>query len=372
MEFIQKPDTLTFAATMPDFIVSGVQGSAKVTLKKGSEDLLSETMFKSERGLVIDVKKVVNDSLRVKVPNEVCFYQNEAMGYFTLTVESDGQVLEYSFNAIRGGYEGFSIPSTYNAIEVLYSFQPATKVITTESPEWLTFFCTSMSTLRLRFRYYNSVGNLIEYALLPSPVTTAGDSGLYSIGCSYENARGYLPPPGVIDFAFYDVDMVSVSDDNITPVTPTQRFLITQATNAHKYYLFENTLGGIDTLICTGDLTRRISMSSDITMSDEIKDDSSNIHSLSFEQSVGIFSSEIELMWFRDFVLSSQRYEVENDSLYKIIIEDTDTEISLANADIVSFTFRRATEDKYSGFIRQRLELPTGLIFDGPDDTDFF
>ena len=44
---------------MPDFIVSGVQGSAKVTLKKGSEDLLSETMFKSERGLVIDVKKVV-------------------------------------------------------------------------------------------------------------------------------------------------------------------------------------------------------------------------------------------------------------------------------------------------------------------------
>lgn len=372
MEFIQKPDTLTFAATMPDFIVSGVQGSAKVTLKKGSEDLLSETMFKSERGLVIDVKKVVNDSLRVKIPNEVFFYQNEAMGYFTLKVESDGQTLEYSFNAIRGGCEGISIPTRYDAMDVLYTFQPATKFITTDSPEWLTFFLLSLNILRIRIRYYSSDGALINETLLGNPASDSTEAGLYSIDCSYSNILNLRQPGSYFDFAFYDVDLVTYSEGVVSPITPTQRYLVTRATDSHQYYLFENTLGGVDTLICNGDLKQRLSLSSDITISNDIKDDSQNVHSISFEQSVGIFSSDIEIMWFRDFLLSSQRYQEENGSLYKIIIEDADSEINLANADVVSFIYRRANEDKYCGFIRQRMELPTGLIFDGPDNVNFF
>ena len=372
MEFIQKPDSLTFAATMPDFVVSGVQESANVTLKKGSETLLSETMFKSESGLVIDVRKIVNDSLKVKIPNDVFFYQNEAMGYFTLTVESYGQTLEYSFNAIRGGCEGISIPSRYDAMNVLYTFQPATKFITTDSPEWLTFFLQNLVALRIRIRYYSSDGTMINENLLSNPVSDATKAGLYSIDCSYFNICNLRQPGSYFDFAFYDVDLVTYSEGVVSPVSATQRYLVTQATDSHKYYLFENTLGGVDTLICTGNLTRRISRSSEITISDEIKDDSSNTHSLSFEQSVGIFTSEIELMWFRDFILSSQRYEVEDKHLYKIIIEDADSEINLANSDVVNFVYRRANEDKYCGFVRQRMELPTGLIFDGPDNTNFF
>ncbi|MBP3420494.1 MAG: hypothetical protein J6K74_07895 [Marinifilaceae bacterium] len=373
MEFIQKPDQLTFAATMPDFIVSGIGLSAQVTLYKDTDKvLLKETMFPSDKGLVIDVKKIINDSLRVKIPTSSIFHQDEALGLFKLVVISKGETIEYSFNALRGGYEDYNIPSRYNAMELIYSFQPSIKQITTESPEWLTFFIP-LSTLRIRFRYYLSHGALCATTYIDSPYSsTKNNAGLFNIDCSYSAAYKLSLTAGGIYFAYYDVDLVSEGNGSITPVTPTQRFLITQATNAHKYYLFENTLGGIDTLICTGDLTRRLSMSSDITISDDIKDDSSNTHSLSFEQSVGIFTSEIELMWFRDFILSSQRYEVKEEHLYQIIIEEADSEINLADADVVNFSFRRASEDKYFGFARKRMELPTGLIFDGPGDVNFF
>ncbi len=369
MEFIQKPDTLTFAATMPNFIVSGVTEKASVKLLMGSEELVNETMFNSDAGLVIDVKDIVNEALSVQIPTSPIFCQNRALGLFTLEVSSEDDSLSYSFNAIRGGYEGISIPSEYNAMTVLYTFQPATKIITTDSPEWLTFF-VCLRYLAVRFRYYFSDGSLRATAYIED--FYSGTPGLYTIDCSYAKAHELSIPVGGIGYAYYDVDLVSLSNGIAYPASPTQRYLVTQATDSHKYYLFENTLGGIDTLICTGDLAKRVSYSADITENNNEMFDTANSHSLTFEQVVGVFSSDIELMWFRDFILSSQRYEVKDGNPYKIIIEDTDTEISLANADIVSFTFRRATEDKYSGFIRQRFELPTGLIFDGPDDTDFF
>ena len=368
MEFIQKPDTLTFAATMPNFIVGGVYEGAIVTLLKGNDTLQSESMFSTGQRLVIDLKDVINNSLRVDMPTPPIYHQKEAMGLFTLKVESGNDSLEYSFNAIRGGYEGFKIPTRYDAIEKLYTFQPVTKIITTESPEWLTFFI-NLNSLRVRFRFYLPHGELTATAYIDNVLSSTDAVGLYAIDCSYSQACELAIPAGGYGFAYYDVDLVA-SDDTI--VSPTQRYIVTQATDSHRYYLFENTLGGIDTLICSGNIKKRVSLSSEVTVSNDIKDDSTNTHSLSFEQTVGIFSSDIELMWFRDFIISSQRYEVENDSLYRIIIEEADSEINLADADVVTFTFRRATEDKYSGFIRQRQELPMGLIFEGPDDVDFF
>ena len=201
MEFIQKPDTLTFAATMPNFIVDGVYNGATVTLLKGNDTLLSEDMFSSGQRLEIDVKDVINNSLSIEIPTLPIYYQKEAMDIFTLKIKCGSDTLEYSFNAIRGGYERIKIPSRYDAMRVLYTFQPATKIITTESPEWLTFF-VNLEYLRVRFRFYLPHGDLTATAYIDNILYSTDSTGLYVIDCSYSHAYELAIPAGGYGFAY--------------------------------------------------------------------------------------------------------------------------------------------------------------------------
>lgn len=120
--------------------------------------------------------------------------------------------------------------------------QPYEKFTDMGAPEYLTWFDTSGSWY-LKARFYLKAGGYEDVT-----IHTDTASGIYTLDVSLRNVlqhSTYLPKHLL---AYHDIMAYSGKDELLMR----QRYIHLERTGKEKYYLFQNMLGGIDTLICKG------------------------------------------------------------------------------------------------------------------------
>ncbi len=352
---MQKPDALSLSGNIKKFILSSGTVVA-FQLKEGSIVLLDATYEPGTDGRVtIDVRDIVESRLSYLISHENFYQQQSIVKIFTVIIDG----VETTFRAIRSGVANLSdTPGNWLTGNFL-TWQPVNKPVTYYSPEWITYYATNASTLKLT-AYFNdgtsqdlTLGNM-----------TAGNT--YTANVQYAVIAGRL---GQLYPQHYEVYVESSSGVRLSYI---QRYLYSEVkSEQEQWFLFENSLGGLDTIRAygdtdfTGEHQHKISKSGDVSSEYDIDTNRR------YNKNTG-YLNEYERRWLLDFFPSRAKYIYTAGALRKIVVSDSDVKYSasdLPSSYTFKYSFSEATP--FLNLIRNGDSIPESIIIPDIDSPDF-
>lgn len=222
------------------------------------------------------------------------------------------------------------------------TFQPDVKETTVDSPEFLSYFYTGDEIKKLIAKFYLNNGTtevVTLYSWKGNDVKAITHNVSYRQVLKFSNTSSSEKKP------FYDVYVV---DENNQRITIVQRYVFKESTGRENYYLFYNSLGGLDTIITTGDILHKPDVTFAIarTSSWLIQLDNTDDH-ITYEQKSGYFSID-NIPYVTDFILSKKDkyiFNSEEKIINKIVITKNDASFNTKEGfTAFSFAYRRMND----------------------------
>lgn len=356
MTFIQKPDNLCLSRNIPKVIVSS-EDVFSFELKKGEDVLFSASYTPDKNNRAeIDIREIVHTSLSFTLKEQTTSYvQSNLVADFTISLNS-GE-LTASFRAIRAGVDRSSVDAAIFLKANFLTWQPQVKKVTYSTPEYLTFYAVSDCVVRLK-AYFNE-----------GEETTSEEIELYnaSAGSAYTLAMEYAVIAAKFDSRFPSFYDVWVEDTVGARLTYVQRYVASDILSEREHWiLFENSLGGIDTIRAYGQCDFTADHTHNIAVIDEVSTEYSVDTERIFEKSTGYLTPQ-ERTWLLDFLPSAQKYIFAGNALRPIVVTEDNTAYS--EEDLPSeYTFSYKYADATSLLnITRAEELPEVLDIKVPD-----
>lgn len=326
------------------------------TLEVGGSQVLNETYYPGNGNLIeIDLREVVESYLSFTFPSSDVF--NQTLLVRSFTAKFDGQTV--SFNAIRAGKARLNQSASEFLKENFLTWQPQVKPVTYYSPEWLTYY--AVETCRIKLKAYFEDGTSSE-TTLSSP--SAGTC--YTLNLQYGVVSGKFSGKRP---TYYDVWVESTGGQRLTYV---QRYIGSQRRSEDEnWYLFENSLGGLDSLRAYGALEDAPEYEHNVSQLDgvltEYRVDTNRKHT----RNTGYLTPQ-ESAWLQDMFSSRQKYAYTASGYYKIVFTASDGGRSSTDLpSSYSFTYQFA-EDLPFLDIQRREDLPDNLELKTPEGETFF
>ena len=356
MTFIQKPDNLCLSRNIPKVIVSS-EDAFSFELKKGEEVLFSASYTPDKNNRAeIDIREIVHTSLSFTLKEQTTSYvQSNLVADFTISLNS-GE-LTASFRAIRAGVDRSSVDATIFLKANFLTWQPQVKKVTYSTPEYLTFYAVSDCVVRLK-AYFNE-----------GEETTSEEIELYnaSAGSAYTLPMEYAVIAEKFDSRFPSFYDVWVEDTVGARLTYVQRYVASDILSEREHWiLFENSLGGIDTIRAYGQCDFTADHTHNIAVIDEVSTEYSVDTERIFEKSTGYLTLQ-ERIWLLDFLPSAQKYIFAGNALRPIVVTEDNTAYS--EEDLPSeytFSYKYADATPLLNITRAE-ELPEVLDIKVPD-----
>ena len=357
MTFIQKPDNLCLSRNIPKVIVSS-EDVFSFELKKGEDVLFSASYTPDKNNRAeIDIREIVHTSLSFTLKEQTTSYvQSNLVADFTISLNS-GE-LTASFRAIRAGVDRSSVDAAIFLKANFLTWQPQVKKVTYSTPEYLTFYAVSDCVVRLK-AYFNNEGE----------ETTSEEIELYnaSAGSAYTLPMEYAVIAAKFDSRFPSFYDVWVEDTVGARLTYVQRYVASDILSEREHWiLFENSLGGIDTIRAYGQCDFTADHTHNIAVIDEVSTEYSVDTERIFEKSTGYLTPQ-ERTWMLDFLPSAQKYIFAGNALRPIVVTEDNTAYS--EEDLPSeytFSYKYADATPLLNITRAE-ELPEVLDIKVPD-----
>lgn len=335
-----------------------LQSSAAVafTLEVGGSQVLNETYYPGNGNLIeIDLREVVESYLSFTFPSSDVF--NQTLLVRSFTAKFDGQTV--SFNAIRAGKARLNQSASEFLKENFLTWQPQVKPVTYYSPEWLTYY--AVETCRIQLKAYFEDGTSSE-TTLSSP--SAGTC--YTLNLQYGVVSGKFSGKRP---TYYDVWVESTGGQRLTYV---QRYIGSQRRSEDEnWYLFENSLGGLDSLRAYGALDDAPEYEHNVSQLDGILTEYRVDTNRKYTRNTGYLTPQ-ESAWLQDMFSSRQKYAYTASGYYKIVFTASDGGRSSTELpSSYSFTYQFA-EDLPFLDIQRREDLPDNLELKTPEGETFF
>ncbi|MFR5735653.1 MAG: hypothetical protein ACLUER_07965 [Odoribacter splanchnicus] len=186
---------------------------------------------------------------------------------------------------------------------------------------------------------------------------------LYTIDLSFLKVNGKFEK----QVGYYDAWIENTAGNRLTYI---QRYILTHPKDNSQIYVFENTLGGLDSVCFTGLFSEKLETNGNITTINDESSDSDIDFSVIYEQNTGYIPTFEYIRWLRGFFLSCQRYHV-TDSFRKIYIEESENTFRLTELNSYTFEFRYSLQSKYDFVTRNQEMLPELLEFPAGDELFF-
>jgi len=220
--------------------------------------------------------------------------------------------------------------------------QPVTKRTCLNSPERLFFYNSTPRTIYLKFKVYFSDGTT-STTTNPSFLTFQAMAGrVYELDCS-AGIFPYLASP----IEKYEVWIETTGDVRISEIR-TYSIDYTYYRNV-QYFMFCNSLGGFDTLICTGRLKRQSEIEREFFIDDENKRHPlTSLLDANYVIETGSIPAD-HARWLEDLMLSKEVHWLVNQQTLPILItskkmnEITDDQRRFN----LSFEFSIASQDSF-------------------------
>jgi len=352
---IQKPDALSLSGNMKKFILSS---GTVITfqLKEGSTVLLDATYESGGDGRVtIDLRDIIESRLSYLISHENFYTQPDIAKSFTVIIDG----VENTFRAIRAGVADLGdTPGNWLAGNFL-TWQPANKQVTYYSPEWITYFAAAASVMKLKAFFSDgtsqtlTLGNLTANSAFTANLQYAVVSGL--LGHKYPT--------------HYDVWVESTSGTRKSYI---QRYLYgVIKSEQEQWFLFENSLGGLDTIRAHGETDFTGDHKHQISKSGEISSEYNVDTNRRYNKNTG-YLNEYERKWLLDFFPSRAKYIYAAGSLRAIVVSESDVKYSASDLPS-SYSFKYSFSDAvpFLNLIRNEESIPENIIIPDIDSPDF-
>lgn len=351
---IQKPDTISISGNLKTF---KLQNSEAVDFKLSLSGtvILEETYYPGNGNLIeIDISDVITSYLKASIKNGNTFIQDELARVFT--AEYGGTA--YAFTCVRCGVEALAQTPESFLTDNFLTWQPQTKPVTYYSPEYLTFFATQSCVAKLKA--YFEGGSTTTLTLLSGSTGTA-----YTLNVQYAVVSGLLSGKYPM---YYDVWIENTSGTRLSYV---QRYIASEKMgDDESWFLFANSLGGIDTVRAYGsdkyspEYTHNIASIGD--RSEEYRVDTNRLHT----RNTGHLSRQ-EAQWLQDFFPSYSKFHHTATGIRAIVMTNQSAETDSNNLPgSYTFTYRYAESKPFLNLPRVddlpanlEIKVPTGDLF---------
>lgn len=358
MAIIQQPDDLSLLGNLKKFIVSS---GSQITFKlnDGVTVLLEATYEPGVDGrATIDVRDIVESRLSYTLMF-TNFYEQESIAK-TFVATIDGTPV--SFRVIRAGVAQLADTVSNWLRGNFLTWQPTNKPVTYYSPEWLTYYAQEACTIKLKATFPdNTVQNVNLGAC------EAGKA--FTCNVQYAVIAGLI---GQLYPSYYDVWVEDATGNRLTYI---QRYLYDeQKSELEQWFLFENSLGGLDTLRASGDTDFTGAHDHKISNVDDISSEYEIDTNRSYNKNTG-YLDDYERRWLLDFFPSLKKYIYHGAAIRSIVVTQSDVKYSASDLPS-SYTFvYRFTSDNEAALlnlIRNQESIPAAITIPDVVSPDFY
>ena len=352
---VQKPDSLSMSGNLKELVLQSVD-PVSVVLRAAGAIVLEETFYPGNGNLIhIGLTEVVKSHLSFTLPSSDVFIQPNLSKDFTVAYGEDS----YTFRCIRSGKMHLNESATQFLTGNFLTWQPTQKAVTYYSPEWLTYYAPEDCTVRLRAYWEDGTNSTISLSGQSSGTCVSYNLQYAVIAGKFAGKRPM----------YYDVWVENPSGTRLSYV---QRYVASEKQGEDEnWYLFENSLGGIDSLRAYGALkddpeyTHNLAVFGD--ESEEYRIDTNRL----LTRNTGMLTPE-EARWLQDMFVASRKYVYTLSGLYRIVFTSSNAKTDSANPPVsYSFTYRLSDGRPYLD-IQRRTDLPENLVIPIPTGDTFF
>ena len=334
----------------------GAKEAVSFILKKGTATLLEQSYEPGpDKMVTIDVREVVESQLSYTLDTAQEIYsQNTIFADFTTTIDGTS----HSFRAIRCGIADLAdTPGNWLKSHFL-TWQPKVKEVTYYSPEWLTYYAISDCTVKAKATFPDNSSSTTSLKGM-----TAGECVTLNLQYAIvAKLFGNKYPSYLEVYAEAGGARLSVS----------QFYKFTDIhSEDEQWFLFENSLGGMDTFRAHGVNRLQAEHGHLIAELDENLSEYDVETDRKFVKNTG-FLDDYSRRWLLDFFPSRAKYIYEASMIRRIIVTESDA--TYTSNDLPSsytFTYRLSEISRYLNLIRNEKELPDNLMVPNLSSPDF-
>lgn len=308
-----------------------------------------------DKMVTIDVREVVESQLSYTLDTAQEIYsQNTIFADFTATIDGTS----HSFRAIRCGIADLAdTPGNWLKSHFL-TWQPKVKEVTYYSPEWLTYYAISDCTVKAKATFPDNSSSTTSLKGM-----TAGECVTLNLQYAIvAKLFGNKYPSYLEVYAEAGGARLSVS----------QFYKFTDIhSEDEQWFLFENSLGGMDTFRAHGVNRLQAEHGHLIAELDENLSEYDVETDRKFVKNTG-FLDDYSRRWLLDFFPSRAKYIYEASMIRRIIVTESDA--TYTSNDLPSsytFTYRLSEISRYLNLIRNEKELPDNLTVPNLSSPDF-
>ncbi len=363
MVILSQPAVLSPAGNIKDFVISSSE-VVRFRLYKG-EILLLDNQYQPDASgnVTVSIKDVVLNTLSVEIPTTDNYIQQNIAADFTADI-SDTIV---NFRAIRCGIDNYSGNISSFLSGNFLTWQPQLVETRYSQPQWLTYYNALDGDVLLNVKFYLKDGNtsVITLATIASGECISSNTQFAYIWSLLDSDK----------YGYYDV---YVEDSSGIRLSYIQRYVLVDTTENDTVFVFENTLGGVDSVVFTGANVYTPQHTYTNAVYDELN---CNLHTEqhgTYSQNSG-YKTKREVLWLRDFFAMSSRYIVQEGILRPIVVdESTVSNSNMEQLHSFEFTYKLSDDTKYQNLARVdtlaapiEITTPDNLFFLAPRLAEF-
>lgn len=370
IQVLLSPDALSMVGSMNAFeIYSSSKADVVFALRYqgSSTNIVQHTYTPNDKNRVtVSVKDIILPLLSFEVKDSSEPYiQPNIMKAFVATVYevgSEGSKKEISFSVIRAGVDRLA-DSAANFLKTNFlTWQPQVKEVTYYSPEFLTYYAAEACTVKCMAAIWT--GSDYEEKVLTLASLEAGK--VYTIPVQYAIISKLLG-----DDILPHVYEVWVEQDGERLTYVQQYFAGGMKSEEEEWFLFENSLGGIDCFRAYGNSENTAEHTHNVA---EIEEDSEEYRvdtTRKFKKNTG-FLDKKERQWLLDFFPSLGKYVCHGSALRKITVIESDVNYEAKELPSdYTFTYKYSDARPYLNISRSEVGSFKKLDIQLPDLGNF-
>lgn len=333
-----QPAALSFCGNLPDFVLES-DAAVSFKLYDGAELVLEELYWPDAAGEIrVDLEDVIDGLLTLQVPELDVPVYHQASGCKQFKAKFD--TTEILFTVVKGGVDASITAADFLAAHFL-TWQPQVKPVGLGDPQWLTYYAAAECKLRARAYFLESI-------LQESDVVTLEAGMISTINVKYSVLAG------LFSAIPYTIDLWIEAEGIV--LTYVQRLQLQLLENEYKdLFIFENSVGGIDTIEFFGEKERNDNFKFSRGLFDDTTRDYLVEPDQAYTKDTGFFSSENHRTWSLEFFKSLQKYFYSNGLLREVILPKQTLDSVGGELSGFSFEFSLSKQTKYLSVTREDL-----------------
>ena len=370
IQVLLYPDALSMVGSMNAFEIycsSKTDVVFALRYQGSSANIVLHTYTPNDKNRVtVSVKDIILPLLSFEVKDSIEPYiQPNIMKAFVATVYevgSEDSKKEISFSVIRAGVDRLA-DSAANFLKTNFlTWQPQTKEVTYYSPEFLTYYAAEASEVKCKAYIPNGQG--YEGKVLTLASLEAGK--VYTVPVQYAIIAKLLGD-GILPHV-YEI-WVEQAGERVTYVQ--QYFAGGMKSEEEEWFLFENSLGGVDCFRAYGNSENTAEHTHNVA---EIEEDSEEYRvdtTRKFKKNTG-FLDKKERQWLLDFFPSLGKYVYHGSALRKITVIESDVNYEAKELPSdYTFTYKYSDARPYLNISRSEVGSFKQLDIQLPDLGNF-